>query len=215
MELRVEPTRLVERECPDCGGLERRAFGEFTSPRGELASYAFGWTAGHEDPVGHMTIGMGAGNEGGGSFHIEYRVIDGEPGMMLVDRPFEDVPEGGPDLLRAEALAHDDLPFIWGVADSVMAHDPRAWWMRTWVSRVRAFVTVPVFEHTEPVRSVVRDDDGDWQLLCGTPGAEKEARLVHLSHLLDDDQTLLEVMDLEPGERADRAGPGEPWRRQG
>jgi hypothetical protein len=209
----IQPGRLIERPCPDCGGTERRAFGEAESRRGELASYAFGWTAGHEDHVGHMTIGIGAGNEGGGSFHVEIRSTDESWGMGLVDRPFEDVPEGGPDLSREEALAHEDLPFIWFVADNVMEQDRRAWWMQHWLEDTGAYVTVPVFERAEPVRGVVRDDDGDWQLLCGTPGAEEEARLIHLSHALDDDQTLLEVLDLEPGERADRERIGAPWER--
>jgi len=38
--MRITEGRLTERDCPDCGGLERRAFGECESERGELASYA-------------------------------------------------------------------------------------------------------------------------------------------------------------------------------
>jgi len=72
----VEEGRLSERSCPDCEHTERRAFGEFVSPRGDLASYAIGWTSGHEEVCGWMTIGIGAGNPGGGSFHI--RVVEGE-----------------------------------------------------------------------------------------------------------------------------------------
>ena len=208
----IEPGRLIERPCPDCGGIERRAFGEAESHRGELSSYAFGWTSGHEDRVGHMTIGIGAGNEGGGSFNIEIRMHEGSPAMALVDRRFENVPEGGPHLLREEALAHDTLPYIWWVADEVMRQDRRAWWMEAWLRGTRSFATGPVVEETAPVRFVVRDDDGDWQLLCGTV-EPTEAHVFHLHHALDRDQSLLEVLDLEPGERADREGPGAPWRR--
>jgi hypothetical protein len=208
----VEEGRLVERDCPDCGNVERRAFGEFESTRGELASYAFGWTSGHEDLVGYMTVGIGAGNPGGGTFHCEVVDAGGEYGMRLVDRPFEDVPEGGPDFTREEALAHEDLKFIWFVADEVMDQDRRARWMRHYVLATAAYVTEPVVQGTAPVRHVVRDHDGDWQLLCGTTATD-QALLFHLFHALDRDRTLLDVLDLEPGERADREGPGARWIR--
>ena len=87
--MRITEGRLTERECPDCGGVERRAFGESVSHRGELASYAFGWTSGHEDRLGHLTVGIGAGNEGGGSFHADIHVNEDGHGFTLVDRPFE------------------------------------------------------------------------------------------------------------------------------
>lgn len=35
---------------PAGSGVERRAFGEFVGPRGEVASYAFGWTTGPDAP---------------------------------------------------------------------------------------------------------------------------------------------------------------------
>lgn len=213
-QMLVEPGRLEERPCPDCGEIERRAFGEIVSPRDELASYALGWTSGHDDEVGHMTIGIGAGNEGGGSFHIEIRMVDDEWGMGLVDRPFEDVPEGGPDLTRDEALAHGDLPFVWWVADEVMEHDPRAGWMQHWLKGTPAYVTGPILARTEPVRHVIRDADGDWQLLCGTDRAADELDPVHLFHSLDRDPSLLEVLDLEPGHRADRPEIGAAWSRR-
>ena len=207
--------RLVERPCPDCDGIERRAFGEFESFRGELASYAIGWTSGHEDPVGHMTIGIGAGNEGGASFHIEIRIVEGgDWGMGLVDRPFEDVPEGGPDLDREEALAHDTLPFIWAVADIVMVLDRRAVWMEHWLKGTGALATHGVMHGLAPITHVVRTEDEElgWELLCDTED-EPEGHAFHLFHALDHDHSLLELLDLEPGERADRDGPGEPWVR--
>ncbi len=204
--------RLVERVCPDCGNVERRAFGEFESTRGELASYALGWTSGHDDVVGHMTIGIGAGNPGGGSFHCELRPSGDSYGSVLVDRPFEDVPQGGPDLTREEALAHEDLPFVWFVSDEVMVQDRRAVWMAHWLLGTVAYVTGPVSEGTAPVRHVVHDVDGDWALLCGTV-APDQAHVAHLYHALDADPTLLAVLDLKLGWRADRSGPGASWRR--
>ena len=212
----VRPTvvegRLVERACPDCGNVERRAFGEFESTRSELASYALGWTSGHDDVLAHMTIGIGAGNPGGGSFHCEVRPKGDSYGFMLVDRPFEDVPEGGPDLTREQALAHGDLPFVWFVADQVMVQDRRAHWMLHWLRGTPAYVTEPVASGAAPVRHVFLDADGEWQLLCGTVAPE-QPRVAHLYHALDQDPTLVDVLDLERGWRADRNGPDEPWSR--
>jgi hypothetical protein len=202
--MRIEEGRLIERECPECGGIERRAFGEAESPRGELSSYAIGWTSGHEEKVGHMTVGIGVGNPGGGSFHMEVRADgEGDPGMRLVDGPFEDVPEGGPDLTREAALAHDTLPFVWWVADEVLIQDRRANWMVHWILQTGALATRPVVDGTAPIRHVVRQDDGEWQLLCGTVEPE-DPQVYHLFHALDRDPSLLEVIDLPAGRRADR-----------
>jgi hypothetical protein len=163
-----------------------------------------------------MTIGIGAGNPGGGSFHIELRKGDDGLVMRLVDRAFDRVPEGGPDLSREQALAHEDLPFIWHVADAVAAADRRYWWMEHWLWGTRTFATKDVVAGTLPVLHVVREiDDGEWQLLDGRPGSEQEAHLFHLHHALDRDASLLEVLDLEPGQRADRAAAGDSWRRSG
>ena len=69
MEETIQEGRLVEVPTPDATGMDRRAFGEFVSGRGEMASYAIGWTTGAEPHVAHMTIGIGAGNPGGATFH--------------------------------------------------------------------------------------------------------------------------------------------------
>jgi hypothetical protein len=211
--MRIEEGPLLERPCPHCGGVERRAFGEVESERGELASYAIGWTSDHEDRVGRMTIGIGAGNPEGGSFHARVEPAGDHTGLQLVDEPFADVPQGGPHLTREQALAHVDIRFVWAVADQVMAQDRRAWWMEHWLLGTRAFGTPPVAQGIEPVRHVVRDDDGDWQLLCGTTRAEDGVQLFHLYHALDHDPSLLDVLDLEPGRRADRKAPGKRWKR--
>jgi hypothetical protein len=212
--MRIEEGRLLERPCPDCGGVERRAFGEAESDRGELASYALGWTSGHEQRVGRITIGIGAGNPLGGSFHARVEVADGHTGLQLVDEPFEDVPQGGPHLTRDQALAHEDLRFVWHVADQVMVQDRRAWWMEHWLLGTRAFATRPVVEGTEPVRHVVREADGEWQLLCGTTTEQDGIQLFHLFHAVDRDQSLLDVLDLDPRRRADRKAPGKRWKRR-
>lgn len=209
--MRIDEGRLVERRCPHCGNLERRAFGESESDRGELASYALGWTAGHEDLVGYMTIGIGVDNPGGGTFHIEVRVVDDDSGvgMGLVDTPFEDVPQGGPDLSRGEALAHEDIAYIWFVVDHVMAQDRRARWMEHWLLGIQALVSPRVLEETAPVRRVRRDHEAEWVLL--DEQGVTDLQPVHLFHALDRDPSLVEVLVLEPGQAAVRSSVGDPW----
>lgn len=66
MNVRVEEGRFVEWETEH--GTDRRMFGEFVGSRGELASYAFGWTS--EADEGRISIGVGVGSEGGGTFML-------------------------------------------------------------------------------------------------------------------------------------------------
>ncbi|MEV4524480.1 hypothetical protein AB0J77_30010 [Micromonospora tulbaghiae] len=67
MEIQVLKGALVEVPMADVTGMDRRAFGELVGPRGELASYAFGWTTGSDPHVARLSIGIGAGNPGGRS----------------------------------------------------------------------------------------------------------------------------------------------------
>src|SRR5690349_17270028 len=69
--IEVNEGRLDETATPGTTGFERRAYGEFVGPRGELASYALGWRTDAEPPVGRISVGIGVGNEGGGTFHAE------------------------------------------------------------------------------------------------------------------------------------------------
>ncbi len=215
MELTIEEGRLTEAPTEGAKGVERRAFGEFVSKRGELASYAIGWATDADPRVGRITIGIGAGNEGGATFHaVVFAKDDGGHSFTLVDEPFEEVPEGGPHLTADEARAHDTLPFIWHVADCVLAHDRRANWMRHRLVGTRAIQTPEVFELEEPILLVVHDDDDElWQLI-GSSDAGSDARIGHLWHSVDEDPTLVDVLDLEPGEEAVRERRGGPWTRR-
>ncbi|SDU01524.1 hypothetical protein SAMN04489733_0402 [Amycolatopsis keratiniphila] len=81
------PTETAER-------MDRRAFGEFVGPRGELASYAFGWTTGADPHVARLSLGIGAGNPGGGTFHAVIFPHEGGHAFSLTGDPFERVPQG-------------------------------------------------------------------------------------------------------------------------
>src|SRR5689334_22734903 len=108
MDIKVLEGRFVEVPTADVTGMDRRAFGEFMSPRGELASYAFGWVTGADPHVARVSIGIGVGNPGGGTFHAVIFVNEDGPAYSLVDEPFEHVPQGGPDLTADQARAHRD-----------------------------------------------------------------------------------------------------------
>jgi hypothetical protein len=215
VKIRVEEGRLVERPTEGATGMDRRAFGEFVGPRGELASYALGWATDADPHAGRITIGIGAGNPGGGTFHAAIHTVEGNRyGFSLIDEPFEDVPQGGPDLAAAAAREHEDLQFIWAVGDTVMERDRRAWWLLHWLNRTPAISTRQVFELAEPVVLVTHDDDdGLWQLI-GTSDAGPDGQIGHLYHAVDEDPTLIDVLDLEPGQRAVRNRPGGRWTRR-
>lgn len=50
-----------------------------------------------------------------------------------------------------------------------------------------------------PVRDVFHDQDGDWQILCGTTLATEDARVVHLSSLVELVPDLASLADLPRG----------------
>ncbi|MEV6929955.1 hypothetical protein AB0M46_36480 [Dactylosporangium sp. NPDC051485] len=54
-------------------------------------------------------------------------------------------------------------------------------------------------------------DDGLWQLIGASDADPATGKLSHLHHAVEHDLTLLDVLDLEPGESAYRTGLGEPW----
>ena len=192
--------------------MDRRVFGEFIGPEGELASYAFGWTTGSDPHVGRFSVGIGAGNPGGATFHAVVFEHDDSHAFALVDAPFEQVPQGDPDLTAEQARADESLPFVWWVVDQVMERDPRAWWMRHWLLRTQCIQTIEVFEKLEPVLLVSHDGDELWQLI-GPTDAGDEGRIGHLHHAIDEDPTLIDVLDLEPGFSSTRSTLGGPWTR--
>ncbi|MFB6722952.1 hypothetical protein ACFCV3_22425 [Kribbella sp. NPDC056345] len=214
MDVQVIEGRFAEVPTADARGVDRRAFGEFIGPQGELASYAIGWTTGTDQHVGRISIGIGAGNPGGATIHAVVFDNGNEYAFSLIDEPFEQVPQGGPHLTAQQARAHEDLPFMWWVADYVFATDRRAWWLRHWLLRTNCIQTAEVFDLREPILLVGHDeDDGIWQLI-GTSDAGPDGKLGHLSHAIDEDQTLLDVLNLQPGQSAVRQAVGGPWTRQ-
>ena len=214
VNIQVLEGALVEAPTTDPAGTDRRAFGEFVGPRGELASYAFGWASGSDPHIARLSVGIGAGNPGGGTFHAVILARDDTHAFSLVDEPFERVPEGGPDLIADQARAHEDLPFVWWVTDQVMEQDRRAWWMRHWLLGTTCIQTREVFERHEPALLISHDaDDGIWQLIGTSDADPATGKICHLHHAVDADPTLIDALDLAPGRSAVRTGLGRPWSR--
>ncbi len=73
------------------------------------------------------------------------------------------------------------------------------------------FTTKQFLEENRPIVKVVHDEDGDWQFL--TENAElKDAKIVHLAHLIEKDKTLNELFRLDYCESAERNFVGDNWR---
>jgi hypothetical protein len=215
VKIQVVEGRFVEAPTAGATGMDRRAFGEFVGPRGELASYAFGWTTGSQPHVARLSVGIGVGNPGGGTFHAVVFLNEDGHAFSLVDEPFEHVPQGGPDLSANQARAHEDLPFVWWVVDHVMERDRRAWWMRHWLLGTNSIQTLEVFERRDPILLVGHDaDDGLWQLIGPTAADPATGKIGHLHHAVDEDPTMVDVLDLPPGHSATRTHVGGPWTRQ-
>lgn len=212
VDIQVLEGALVEVPVDAVTGMDRRAFGEFVGPQGELASYAFGWATGSDPHVARLSVGIGAGNPGGGTFHAVIFDNEGGHAFALTDDPFERVPQGGPDLTADKARAHEDLPFIWWVTDQVMQRDRRAWWMRHWLLGTTCIQTPEVFELREPILLVQHGaDDGIWQLIGTSDADGSTAKIGHLHHAIDEDQSLIDILGLLPGSSATRTGVGSPW----
>jgi hypothetical protein len=76
------------------------------------------------------------------------------------------------------------------------------------------FVCKHVFAQGEPVLLVSRPD-GDWCFLCGGQHEQSASdfKSVGLGHVLEQDASLIELLDLEAGWEAERKNPSTPWIR--
>jgi hypothetical protein len=78
----------------------------------------------------------------------------------------------------------------------------------------KAYVCICVFREEKGVLLVSRPD-GDWCFLCGGEHADEASafRVLGIGHLLNTDNTLHQVLDLQPDEEAERSAPEAPWVR--
>lgn len=82
-------------------------------------------------------------------------------------------------------------------------------------SHLKSYVCTHVFEGDRPVLYVTRADGGDWCFLCGDghPPVAASYRVVGMSHVLESDPALVEVLDLYGEQEAEREAVGRPWVR--
>lgn len=80
-------------------------------------------------------------------------------------------------------------------------------------TNVRAITTRPVIEDGHPILLVTHDEDGDWQVLCGTTNRTEDGRVVCLGCMFERDRTIGELADLPQGWRAWRDSAASPWQR--
>jgi hypothetical protein len=76
-----------------------------------------------------------------------------------------------------------------------------------------AFTTTHVVNDDYPVLLIRHEEDGDWQLLCGTTERKKDCLIICLGCAFEKDRTIGEVADLPLGWKAWRTSIGSPWER--
>jgi hypothetical protein len=76
-----------------------------------------------------------------------------------------------------------------------------------------AFTTRQVDEGRVPVLLVIHNADTTWQFLPGTWVENEEGVALHAGHILDQDETLLDLADLPPEWAAERESVGGDWDR--
>jgi hypothetical protein len=87
-------------------------------------------------------------------------------------------------------------------------------WPFTDPPNVPALTTVHVLDGRLPIRLVTHDeDDGTWQVLCGTTDEPADSRLVEFEKLYAQDPSIGQLADLPLGWKAWRESPDSPWVR--
>jgi hypothetical protein len=77
-----------------------------------------------------------------------------------------------------------------------------------------AFTTKRVLHDGYPILLVSHDNDGDWQMLCGTTNDPADGLIICLGCIYERDTSLAQVSDLRLGWQAWRDSPSEPWTRR-
>lgn len=101
--------------------------------------------------------------------------------------------------------------------DTVEQHQhkfPRSEWQFSDPENAAAISTVQVLRQGFPILRVTHDNDGDWQILCGTTSDEKDGIVVCLGCAYQRDKTIGELADLPLGWIAWREHFGAPWQRE-
>lgn len=80
---------------------------------------------------------------------------------------------------------------------------------------VAAFTTKQIIEDNYPILQITHDEeDGGWQILCGTTNKPEDARIVSLYSLYEKDASIGEIADLPLGWIAWRKTKNSEWKRE-
>lgn len=94
-------------------------------------------------------------------------------------------------------------------------HDfPKSEWPFADPENAAAFSTVQVFKRGFPILHVSHDDDGGWQVLCGTTSDVNDGMVVCLGCAYQHDRSIGQLADLPPGWIAWRETVEAPWQRE-
>ena len=97
--------------------------------------------------------------------------------------------------MRAMVANSDDWPFDQG-------------------PEISALTTRQILDASEPIRQVVHySDDHSWAFTHGTSDEKEDYRIVHMSHLLELDESLRTIADLPVGWSAWRDAQSDNWER--
>jgi hypothetical protein len=110
---------------------------------------------------------------------------------------------------------HDSSDSLQPTARSARSHHrfTPAEWPFADPENTEAFTTTRVIEENYPILLVTHDEDGAWQILCGTTNDPEHARAVCLGCLYERDKTIGQLADLPRGWRARRESPDAQWHR--
>lgn len=76
---------------------------------------------------------------------------------------------------------------------------------------IAVFVCSHIFDNTRPILYISKDD-GEYQFLCGDIHEENELpRVVGLGEIVESDESVLDVMDLNDGQDAERKTVNDSW----
>jgi len=79
---------------------------------------------------------------------------------------------------------------------------------------VAAITTRRVIEDQYPILWVTHEEDGYWQLLCGTTNQTEDGRVACLGELFERDRSIGALADLPRGWRAWRDSVSDAWQRE-
>ena len=79
---------------------------------------------------------------------------------------------------------------------------------------VGCVTTRQVMEKQEPIRAILRDEDGEWQFLCETTTDPKDGQIACLACMVESFPFIVEHANLQVGYEAVRASDQEPWQVQ-